>query len=291
MCDKHSEVWEQEKGRQPSHCQHAVPKSPDAQPSVSRIQIGTLHMLLTLENLPAPSDAPASATVPPPRHAVDRAAAQAPCTPEAPPTADRVSPNGAQQPSSASSASPVEPPGFAPSSSPPDVLPPHLRAAEGAPTFDLSPAATGQAVGTADSHTPLQITDGGAAGEAHSGWDAAGWRREQEALFEADMDLQAQQRLSVLGTEWGSQNARRVQELTDALAALRDTETALGKVRVAPPLLWRCPSTANVWQTLNTGKSPRVPKNLIISGAVHGQISEHCLGAVCQTIPVLRYRG
>ena len=50
----------------------------------------------------------------------------------------------------------------------------------------------------------------------------------------------------------------------------------------------RYPSTAKVWQTLNIGKSPRIPNNLIISGAVHGQISEHCLGVVCQTLPVLR---
>ena len=44
------------------------------------------------------------------------------------------------------------------------------------------------------------------------------------------------------------------------------------------------PSTGQVWQTLNSGKSPGVPNNLIISGAAHGQISEHCSGAV------LRYR-
>ena len=49
------------------------------------------------------------------------------------------------------------------------------------------------------------------------------------------------------------------------------------------------PSTTKVWQTLNIGKSPRTPNNLIISGAAHGQISEHCLGVVCQTLPVLRY--
>ena len=49
------------------------------------------------------------------------------------------------------------------------------------------------------------------------------------------------------------------------------------------------PSTAKVWQTLNIGKSPRVLNNLIISGAVHGQMRGHCLGVVCQTLPVLRY--
>ena len=42
-------------------------------------------------------------------------------------------------------------------------------------------------------------------------------------------------------------------------------------------------------QTLNTGKAPRVPDNLIISGAVHGQKTTHCLGVVCQTVPVVRY--
>ena len=41
------------------------------------------------------------------------------------------------------------------------------------------------------------------------------------------------------------------------------------------------PSTAQVWQTLKIGKSPRFPNNLIISGAVHGQISEQWLGVVC----------
>ena len=49
------------------------------------------------------------------------------------------------------------------------------------------------------------------------------------------------------------------------------------------------PSTAQVWQTLNIGNSPRVPNNLIISGAVNGQLPGHCLGVVCQTLPVLRY--
>ena len=49
------------------------------------------------------------------------------------------------------------------------------------------------------------------------------------------------------------------------------------------------PSTAKVWQTLNIGKSSRVPSNLIFSGAVYGPISGHCLGVVCQTLPVLRY--
>ena len=49
------------------------------------------------------------------------------------------------------------------------------------------------------------------------------------------------------------------------------------------------PSTAKVWQTLNIGKAPGIPNNLIIFGAVHGQMSRHCLGVVCQTLPVLRY--
>ena len=50
------------------------------------------------------------------------------------------------------------------------------------------------------------------------------------------------------------------------------------------------PSTAKVWQTLNIGKSPRIPNNLIISGAVHGQTRGLCSGVVCQTLPVLRYQ-
>ena len=50
-------------------------------------------------------------------------------------------------------------------------------------------------------------------------------------------------------------------------------------------------STANVWQTLNVGKAPGVSNNLIIFGAVHGQMSRHCLGVVCQTLPVLRYQA
>ena len=44
-----------------------------------------------------------------------------------------------------------------------------------------------------------------------------------------------------------------------------------------------------VWQTLSIGKSSKIPHNLIISGAVHGQMPGHCLGVVCQTLPVLRY--
>ena len=57
------------------------------------------------------------------------------------------------------------------------------------------------------------------------------------------------------------------------------------------PVAVRYPSTAKVWQTLNIGKSSRIPNNLIISGAVHvhGQMPGHCLGVVCQTLPVLRY--
>ena len=38
--------------------------------------------------------------------------------------------------------------------------------------------------------------------------------------------------------------------------------------------------------------SPRcgcIPNNLIVSGAVHGRMSRHCLGVVCQTLPVPRY--
>ena len=51
----------------------------------------------------------------------------------------------------------------------------------------------------------------------------------------------------------------------------------------------RYPSTAKVWHTLNIGKAPGIPNNLIISGAVHGQMSRDCLGVVCQTLPVVRY--
>ena len=61
-------------------------------------------------------------------------------------------------------------------------------------------------------------------------------------------------------------------------------EAAILQVRCAPPpqraraSKWRAsqPSTAwqaQVWQTLNIGKSPCVPNNLIISEAVHGQMS------------------
>ena len=41
-------------------------------------------------------------------------------------------------------------------------------------------------------------------------------------------------------------------------------------------------------EPLNIGKTPGIPNNLIISGAVHGQMLRHCLGVVCQTLPVLR---
>ena len=36
------------------------------------------------------------------------------------------------------------------------------------------------------------------------------------------------------------------------------------------------------------GKPPRAPNNLIIYGAVRSQISQHCLGVVCPTLPVVR---
>ena len=49
-------------------------------------------------------------------------------------------------------------------------------------------------------------------------------------------------------------------------------------------------STGKLWQPLNIGKSPTVPGNLIISGAVHAQISSRCLGVVCQTLPALRHQ-
>ena len=49
------------------------------------------------------------------------------------------------------------------------------------------------------------------------------------------------------------------------------------------------PTTAHLWQTLNNGKAPGIPNNQIISGPVHGQITTHCLGVVCQTLPVVRY--
>ena len=58
------------------------------------------------------------------------------------------------------------------------------------------------------------------------------------------------------------------------------------RTRGVQPVVY--PSTAKVWQTLNIGKLPRVPNNLIISRLVHGQMPGHCLGVVCQTLPVLR---
>ena len=50
------------------------------------------------------------------------------------------------------------------------------------------------------------------------------------------------------------------------------TECELAHLQVnVPLLLLRCPSTGKVWQTLNTGKSPRVPNSLVIYGAVIGE--------------------
>ena len=43
------------------------------------------------------------------------------------------------------------------------------------------------------------------------------------------------------------------------------------------------PTNGEVWQTLSIGKAPGITNNLIISGAVHCQMSRHCLGVVCQT--------
>ena len=47
-------------------------------------------------------------------------------------------------------------------------------------------------------------------------------------------------------------------------------------------------STGKVWQAVNIGKARSKPSNSILSGAVHGQISGHCLGVVGQTLAVLR---
>ena len=64
--------------------------------------------------------------------------------------------------------------------------------------------------------------------------------------------------------------------------------TGGAQVQNGVPRVVAYPSTAKVRQTLNIGKSSRTPNHLIIS-AVHGQMPGHCLGVVCQTLPVLRY--
>ena len=61
-----------------------------------------------------------------------------------------------------------------------------------------------------------------------------------------------------------------------------------GRIPGAHHLFWYC-STDQVWQTPNIRQSPRVASNLVISGAVHGQTSEHCSEVLCQTLLVLQY--
>ena len=51
--------------------------------------------------------------------------------------------------------------------------------------------------------------------------------------------------------------------------------------RQAPARVYR--STGKVWQAMNIGKAPGIPNNLIFSRAMHGQISGHGVGVVCQT--------
>ena len=77
-----------------------------------------------------------------------------------------------------------------------------------------------------------------------------------------------------------------------ALAGLLRSRAVRRGFALSLPLLVRCscyPSTGKVWQTLNIGESSRVPNHQTVSGAVHGQMSGHCGGVVCQTLPVLRY--
>ena len=64
----------------------------------------------------------------------------------------------------------------------------------------------------------------------------------------------------------GPQPAHRHEPLTD-----------VRPLHAPVPLDTDYPSTGKVWQTLNIGESSRVPSNLIISGAVRGQITAHCL--------------
>ena len=66
-----------------------------------------------------------------------------------------------------------------------------------------------------------------------SSWDAEAWRKEQEAAFEAEIALQGQHMLSIVGTEWNALGAARTQEAQEALTALRDTEAKLNRVRPA----------------------------------------------------------
>lgn len=62
------------------------------------------------------------------------------------------------------------------------------------------------------------------------GWDAKQWREEQEALFEAEMAMQSQQMLSIIGTEWASQGAARAQAVDETMVELRAVESKLSKV-------------------------------------------------------------
>lgn len=47
------------------------------------------------------------------------------------------------------------------------------------------------------------------------------------------------------------------------------------------------PVPGQVWQAVSVGKAPSTPENPILSGVVHGQLSGHCSGVVCQTLAVV----
>ena len=82
-----------------------------------------------------------------------------------------------------------------------------------------------------DAEAALAVGDVAAVGA----WDADAWREEQEALVATEAATAAQQRLGVIGTEWGAQSARRGGEVADALAALRGAEASLAQARSLRP--------------------------------------------------------
>ena len=124
-----------------------------------------------------------------------------------------------------------------PQHAPPGIAPSRSRersnadgdCARDAAAHDRHPAPLAHA---GDSAFPAQLDNFGTACENH-GWDAQQWRQEQEALFEAEMAMQSQQMLSIIGTEWANQGATRAQAVDDALQELRGVESKLSKVRAA----------------------------------------------------------
>ena len=229
-----------------------------------RVQIGTLHTMLTFAELPAaavtraperelardvdPSSQARSAGEPGPAaipantrwHAQTSTNAQAvPISPERDQRA-RAAHTWHRQAASPSHDQPADaylrtsfdlPPGFAPGGG--TLLASTKSVERAAQRADVPPQREVHHEAEEMSQLAHNAATATSHGAVRSSWDSQRWREEQEAAFEAEMSTQAQQMLSIIGTEWSSQSAMRARDLDATLAELRNTNTKLTKVREA----------------------------------------------------------